>query len=89
MKKSEMMIEASLVDLNDVELKEFLGYLHEAVKTLTDEMKKDPEIKQMAEKLQNYKKDNYGDEIKHLNAKLKAARAQAQARGIKWNPPNN
>jgi hypothetical protein len=87
MKKSDMIVEASLVDLDDHALKEFMGYLHESVKTLTEEMKKDPDIKQMEQTLKDYKKDNYQDEIKTYNAKLKAARAQAHARGIKWIPP--
>lgn len=85
--KANIIAEATLIDLNDAELKELLGYLHEAVKRLTEDMKKDPDIQQMKAQLQAYMQDNYKEEIKRLNAKLKAARVQAHARGIKWTPP--
>jgi hypothetical protein len=87
--KSALMIEASMVDLDNEQLKEFLGYLHESIKSLSDEMKKDPELQQLQDAVKAYKRDNFSDEIKRLSAKLKAARAQAHARGVKWSPPSN
>ena len=55
--------------------------------SVREDMKKDPDIQQMKAQLQAYMQDNYKEEIKRLNAKLKAARVQAHARGIKWTPP--
>lgn len=85
--KSDVLAEASMVDFDDEQLKELLGYLHESIKNLSEKQKKDPDIQQMTEQLKAYKADNYGDEIKRMNARLKAARAHAQARGITWSPP--
>lgn len=84
-----MILEANMVDLNDEEIKDAILYLWEAVKNLKDEMKKDPELQQMQERLKQYKKDNFMDEIKTHEAKLKAARAQAKVRGIKITLPGD
>lgn len=84
---SDIHRQAHLVDLKDDELKEFLGGTYHRLKNIEEEKKNDPEIQQMQERLNEYKRDNYDDAIKELKARLKAARALAKARGIKWNPP--
>lgn len=83
----EHLREAALVDLGDEELKEFLGYTYHAIKNLDDEKKKDPDLAQMRDKLKQYVSDNYDEEIKRQKANMKAARALASARGIKWRLP--
>lgn len=82
-----VMHEANLVDLNDEQVKDAILYLWEAVKNLKDEMAKDPQLQQMQDQLKMYKKDNFTDEIKTYEARLKAARAQAKVRGIKITLP--
>lgn len=81
--------EANLVDLSDEQIKEAILYMWEAVKNLKDQMANDPDLKQMQDQVKLYKKDNYTDEIKGYEAKLKAARAQAKVRGIKITLPGD
>lgn len=83
----EHVEEARLVDLSDGDLKELLGATYHTLKNLGEDKKNDPDIKQMREALKHYIDDNYGDEEKKLKTRLKAARALAAKRNIKWNPP--
>lgn len=79
--------EAHLVDLTEAQLKEFLGHTYHSIRNVEEEKKNDPDIQQMRDKLTAYIKDNYDEELKTMKARLKAARALAKAKGIKWNPP--
>lgn len=88
MKKSHMD-EANLVDLNDNELKELLGYLFQSVKSLDEQKKTDPTIEKLKTELKNYVEENYTDQIKRYRGKLKAARNLAEARGIQWKVSEN
>lgn len=85
----EYLQEAALVDLTDEELKEFLGYTYHAARNLEEEKKKDPDAQQMRDKLNQYLDDNFNEEIKRHKANLKAARALAGARGIRWKLPDH
>lgn len=79
--------EARIVELQDEELKEFLGHTYEAIKSLDEKKKADPEVARLRLVLKQYKDDCYDDEIKSLKARLKAARTVATARGIQWRLP--
>lgn len=79
--------EAALVDLGDADLKELLGHTYHTIKNLEEQKKHDPEIERMRDQLNQYIDDCYGDELKRLKAKMKAARALAEARGVKWKLP--
>lgn len=85
--KKEFTEELSILDLTDDELKELLGYTHEALKVIEESRKNDPELQRLKHVAKEYEGDNYTDEIKSYKARLKAARAQAKVRGIKYNPP--
>lgn len=85
----EFLNEASLVDLSDDELKEFLGYTYHAARNLEESRKSDPDAQQMRDKLNQYLDDNFNEEIKRQKANLKAARALASARGIRWKLPDH
>lgn len=79
--------EAQIVGLTDDELRDLVGYLFESIKRLEEAMKADPDLQQMVDKVRAYKADNYGDERKRLVAHLKAARCQAEARGLTFKFP--
>lgn len=80
--------EAALVDLDDGQLKELLGYTYHSIRNLEDAKKKDPEAEQLRATLSQYLDDNFNEEIKRQKATMKAARALASARGIKWKKPD-
>jgi hypothetical protein len=83
------MAEAALVDLTDEQLKELLGYSWEAIKRLEEAKKNDAYLIEMKTKTDEYTEENYTRFIKANRARLKAARAQAHVRGIKWKAPDN
>lgn len=85
----EYLQEAALVDLTDEELKEFLGYTYHAVRNIEEEKKKCPIAQELRDKLDQYLDDNFNEEIKRQKANLKAARALASARGIRWKLPDH
>ncbi len=76
--------ESHFVDFNDQALKEHLGFLWEAAKKLKEAMKDDPEIDRLADALKTYKDDRYNNDIKRYTKLLRACRAVANLRGIKW-----
>lgn len=82
-----ILLEAGLVDMTDDELKEFLGYSWESAKTLEEAKAKDQHVVRVREELKEYLDSNYNEDIKAHKARLKAARAQAKVRGIKWKEP--
>lgn len=81
--------EAALVDLSDSALKELLGHTYHAIRNLEEEKRNDPEIAQMREALQAYVKDNFDNDLMDFKKRMKAARALAKARGIKWTLPED
>lgn len=83
----EHLQEATIVDMSDGDLKEFLGYHYEALKKLEDCKKMDPIIQELRAKLQMHIDSIYNLKSKSHKAKIKAARAIAELRGIKWSPP--
>lgn len=83
----DILIEASIVDLADDALKEFLGGTYDQLKTLEEAKKNDQEIKILKDRLRDYTDREYNDTIKSLKADLKAARRQAKLRGIEWHMP--
>ncbi len=85
--KSDVKEELRLVDLSDDAVKEFLGYHFSAKRRLEAAQKDDPEIQQMREQLKLYIMDNYGEEIKACEARIKAGWAQINARGLKYKLP--
>ena len=89
MVNNNLLREASIIDLDDESLKDYLLYTHEAIKNLNEALKNDEKIEQMAQALKEYKAENYGNDIKDLVARLKAARAQAKVRGIKITLPED
>lgn len=86
---SAPVLEAKLVDLTDDELKEYLGHVYEAIKTLEEKKSSDPELKQMKDRVKLYENDNYNEEIKKYKANLKAARSQAKVRKISFKLPGD
>lgn len=82
--KNDILKESHFVDFTDDQLKEHLGFLHESVKGLKEQMKNDPEIERMTEALKTYKDDNFNSRIKQYSKLLKAARVIAQMRGLQW-----
>jgi sensor histidine kinase YesM len=80
--------EASLVDLGDEQLKELLGHTYHSLKNLDETRKNDPDLQAMQERVKQYIADVYTDEQKRLKARMKAARALAEARGVKWKLPD-
>jgi hypothetical protein len=84
-----IVAEANLVDLADHQLKETIGGLWERIRRLEDAIKTDPEIMRMTDELNLYKDENYRDDIKLFKAKLKAARKQAEVRGIQFKLPGD
>jgi pyruvate/2-oxoglutarate dehydrogenase complex dihydrolipoamide dehydrogenase (E3) component len=83
----EVLKEAELIELQDAELKEYLGFTYESIKTLEEKKRHDPEIARLRETLRKYQEDTYNLEIKKYRAYLKAARTVAKARGIQWRTP--
>lgn len=83
----DFLAEAALVDLDDGDLKEFLGATYHEIKNLDEAKKNDPDIEQMREALKRYIDDNYTEQEKALKARMKAARTLAEVRGIKWKLP--
>jgi hypothetical protein len=81
--------EAALVDLTDEELKEFLGYTYHAARNLEEAKKNDPEAQRLRDILDQYLDDNFNEEIKQHKANLKAARALAAARNVRWKLPDH
>lgn len=79
--------QARLLDFNDHELLEFLGYCYEEIKNLEERMKNDEEILALEQQLKDLKSARYGDNIREHKAMLRAARALAQAKGLAFNPP--
>jgi hypothetical protein len=83
----QTILEANIVDLSEEEIKAYLLHSHESLKAIEEEKKKDPKIEEMRQALKSYVDSCYNDDIKHLKARLKAARSVAKARGIAFKLP--
>ncbi len=83
MTKQRILDESKLVDLNDKELLEVIGSLHEIVKRLQENKKKDEVLVEMREKLKSLEDELYNTQIKDYQSKLKASRHLGRIRGIK------
>lgn len=79
--------EARLVSHTDEELLDLVGSLWEGIKRIDEAMKSDEQIEKMALELKEYKDTKYLDDKRKFVSKLKAARAHAKVRGLKFNIP--
>ena len=79
--------EALLVDMTDDDIKEYVGYLWEAIKNLNESMANDEELSKLQEAVKEYKAVHYRSHINELNARLKSARAQIRVRGLTFKLP--
>lgn len=87
MSRQTIMEESRLVALTDEQLLELVGALWESVKRIDEAMKADLEIERLLTHLKEYKDDNYLDSKRSYMSKLKAARALAKVRGLRFNLP--
>ncbi len=71
--------------LNDEELLNFLGYLHESVKNLEEGYKNDFIIAEWRAQIKEYSEERYSIPIKDFRKQLKGARYIAKLRGLKFN----
>lgn len=81
--------ESHFADIKDEDLIKLIGSLWEHIKTIDETMRADQHIQQVEEKLKEYKIEKYLDEQKAYKLKLKASRAVAKARGLKFTIPKN
>lgn len=81
------MEESRLSDLTDEQLVDLVGSLWESTKRIDEAVKNDPEIERMAAELKEYKDERYLDERKRLVIRLKAARALAKVRNLRFTLP--
>jgi hypothetical protein len=79
--------EARLVNMTDEELVDLVGSLFEGIKRLDEAMKSDEQIEKMTAELKDYRDTKYLDNKRKFASKLKAARAFAKVRGLKFNIP--
>ena len=79
--------EAQLVDMDDQALKDYVGYLWESVKRLSEAMDNDATLQTMVDAVREYKQEHYLGDINNYRARLKAARQQAQVRGLVFEVP--
>ncbi len=79
--------EAQFVNMDDSALLNLIGALWENIKNIDERMKEDVYIQKIEEDLKEYKLQKYVDEQKAYKAKLKASRAMAKARGLKFELP--
>jgi hypothetical protein len=84
---SDNIEEANLVDLDDTQLKDFLGACYHSAKNLDEAKKHDPEILALQEKIAEIRFERYDVTIKTLKARLRAGRAIASLRGLDWRIP--
>lgn len=80
---------SQMVELPDDALLKMVGSLWENIKQINERMKEDQHIQRVMEELTEYKADKYLDELKHIKVKLKASRALAKARGLKFELPKS
>lgn len=73
--------------MTDEQLIDLVGGLWEEVKRIDEAMKSDPEIERMTAELKEYKDENYLDDKKAFMQRLKAARAHAKVRGLRFRLP--
>lgn len=79
--------ESQFVEMEDSDLIALIGSLWEHIKTIDEKMKSDGHIQRVEEELKEYKLLNYVDEQKAYKLKLKASRAVAKARGLRFTLP--
>jgi predicted deacetylase len=79
--------QARFVDLNDDELKEAVGSLHEYCKRIEEARKADSEINELKERAKELDAERYSEELKAARRRLMAARKVAESRGIKFKIP--
>jgi len=87
MTRSILLEEARLVSMTDDELIDLIGKTWEYIKRIDEAMKADAEIERMVNELKQYKDERYLDEKKAFALKLKAARALAKARNLRFTLP--
>lgn len=80
--------EAAIVDFSDDELKAMLGAVYHRIRDLADEKRNDPVLTDLRDKIQEHCELHYVDAERSLNARMKAGRALAAARGLKWKIPS-
>lgn len=82
-----MIEQAHLVNLDDDQLLDYLGFCYEEIKNLEEKLKNDPQILEMEQELKDLKNERYNDTIKGYKAQLRASRALAKAKGLKFKIP--
>ena len=82
-----MIEQAHLVNLDDDQLLDYLGFCYEEIKNLEEKLKNDPQILEMEQELKDLKNERYNDSIKGYKAQLRASRALAKAKGLKFKIP--
>jgi len=87
MTKKDIHVAVGFVEMLEEDLKNFLGFTYEELKNLDELKKNDETLKSLQEKLHEYCDLHYTGKQKALKAQLKAARAVAKARGIKFTLP--
>ena len=84
---SDAVVQAKFVDMNDTELKEAVGALHEYCKRIDEARKADEEIATLKERAKELDSERYTEELKAARRRLTAARRVAESRGIKFKVP--
>ncbi len=79
--------ESHFAEMEDADLIKLIGSLWEHIKAIDEKMGADQHIVRVLEELKEYKLENYIDEQKAYKLKLKASRAVAKARGLKFDLP--
>lgn len=82
--KKDHIIESQYVDFTDEQLRDRLGYLWETAKRLKEQALSDNRLVKLKQDYTDLYQAMYGDEIKQLNRRLKAARKIASLRGVVW-----
>lgn len=88
MSKKEVLKEATLVDLTDEALKEYLGYHWQALANLEREKKADDELKRLKTVAKQYEDEMFNEPMRESKAAVKAARALCEARGVRYKLPD-
>jgi hypothetical protein len=79
--------QAKFVDMNDTELKDAVGSLHEYCKRIAEARADDEEIKALKQQAKELDMERYASELAAAKRRLAAARRVAESRGIKFTIP--
>lgn len=81
-KVKDYQFEATLQDLNEDELKKYVGSLFNHVTTLAEQKKEDKDLKEILDKYKEMSELRYSFQLKDYKKKLMLARGIMKLRGI-------